>query len=172
MNLYLKHHSCYNLCKYCSPRVLNSLWRACKRFYVIAPKPGGRYKRGPGEVSRPGRVREAKTHWRIYPLQPRTTEGSGDQGVRFYEAAGLMCRKLECSETPFPTKGTSFSSVFIFNFYFISELIYNVLVSGVQRSNLVIHAYIFFSLFHTYIYIYFFFFKKRKPVRELRSSNT
>ena len=24
MNLYLKHHSCYNLCKYCSPRVLNS----------------------------------------------------------------------------------------------------------------------------------------------------
>ena len=101
-------------------------------------------------------MREAKTHWRIYPLQPRTTEGSGDQGVRFYEAAGLMCRKLECSETPFPTKGTSFSSVFIFNFYFISELIYNVLVSGVQRSNLIIHAYIFFSLFHTYIYFFFF----------------
>ena len=96
----------------------------------------------------------------------RTTEGSGDQGVRFYEAAGLMCRKLECLETPFPTKGTSFSSVFIFNFYFISGLIYNVLVSGVQRSNLVIHAYIFFSLFHIYIYFFLtdFFFSVTRHV--------
>ena len=45
MNLYLKHHSCYNLCKYCSPRVLNSdsvhskkvhfhNFKVCKNKYV------------------------------------------------------------------------------------------------------------------------------------------
>ena len=99
-------------------------------------------------------MREAKTRWGIYPAQPRTTEGSGDQGVRLYGAAGLTCRKRECLETPFPTKRTSFSSVFVYNFYFISEPIYNVLVSGVQRSDLVIHAYIYIFCFFIHIYIF------------------
>ena len=100
-------------------------------------------------------MREAKTRWRFYPVQPPATEGSGDQGVRFHEAAGLIRRKLECVKTPFPARGTSFSSVLIFNFYFISELIYNVvLVSDVQQSDLVIRTYIFFFCF--FIYTYFF----------------